>query len=321
MVTILPYVEGLGNLPDFTPNSGDGEAIIPVLIVNDTKVEPTETVVVDLTGGDLPLVSMPAMQTATVQIFDNDLAKVSIKSDTAGADDDAGENNLGPQNDGKFEVILNKLSATATKVFYTVVAAAPNADYGVDYFIPTGFSGFVTIPANTLSTTIDVNVLNDFIEEGTENVKVMITSTDNMPAIIVDSTMNMATISIQDDDQPTFTVSGVGGGMAMANEGDGTITFQITLSSATINQNVDVFLNFDDGTATGVPGTLTIPDTAFNDRDYDKDNTPFVTFPAYGGGTQANPGTDLIRYITIDINDDIWTEQDETFTRAPDCEW
>ena len=90
---------------------------------------------------------------------------------------------------------------------------------------------------------------------------------------------------------------------------------------ATINQNVDVFLNFDDGTATGVPGTLTIPDTAFNDRDYDKDNTPFVTFPAYGGGTQANPGTDLIRYITIDINDDIWTEQDETFTVRPDCEW
>ena len=60
-------------------------------------------------------------------------------------------------------------------VSYSVAGTATNG--GTDY---TSLSGTVTIPANTLTATIDVTGINDdAIVEGTETVIVTLTGTDN----------------------------------------------------------------------------------------------------------------------------------------------
>ena len=73
---------------------------------------------------------------------------------------------------------------------------------GTDY---TSLSGTVTIPANTLTATIDVTgIIDDTIVEGTETVIVTLTGTDDV-LIGVDATP--ATVNILDNDSATVSIA------------------------------------------------------------------------------------------------------------------
>ncbi|TWT65541.1 Calx-beta domain-containing protein [Crateriforma conspicua] len=314
MVTIPAFVPTSGQpVPDFTLGSGDGEAIIGVHVLDDPELEPTETVnaVLGTAVGDPDISPSTTVTSGTVSIIDNDSALVSIKSDTAGADDDAAETDPQGQNDGKFEVFLSAPSATPTVVTYTVNTGIFDAFYFDDYLLtggpatapiqPGSFTGSITIGAGDISGIIDLSVLDDNVLESDEDVTVEVTSTSN-PNITPDVTMDTATITIKDNDLPTFTVMD-----AMADEDDGTITFTIKLDQP-IDQDVDVFLTFPGSgsdTATGASAPL---DNTVSDQDYVNTNTGLVNFPANGSGS------DLVRTISVPINDDNWVERDETFT-------
>src|SRR4029453_13863905 len=118
--------------------AGQTSAVIDVTgIVDDSIVEGDETVVVKLgsvTSGD-PQITIGATDTATVTIFDNDSATVSIAKTT-----DANEAGSAP---GKLTVTLPQGSSTDTVISYTVQVAS-TATAGTDY---TTLSGTVTILA------------------------------------------------------------------------------------------------------------------------------------------------------------------------------
>ena len=175
----------------------------------------------------------------------------------------------------------------------------------------------MTIPAGQTSALIPLDVIDNLTQEDTENVTVKLVTVPGTNGvagdqdITIDGSADSATIAIVDNDLPTFTVLNT-----TANESEGTITFTIELSQP-IDVPVDVFLNLSDGTATGAADPL---DTNVSNQDFDNNDggtvgtTGTVNFPADGGGTPSAPGTDLIRTITIDINDDIFVELDEIFT-------
>ena len=121
-------------------------AVIDVTgIMDDTIVEADETVIVQLnsvTSGDPEISIDRGADTATVTIFDNDTATVSIAKTT-----DADE--TGPVS-GQFTVTQTTTSSTDTVISYSVLVGSTATTGGVDY---TTLSGTVTILAG--DTTAD----------------------------------------------------------------------------------------------------------------------------------------------------------------------
>ena len=214
-------------------------------IVDDSIVEGTETVIVTLTGTDDVLIGVDATP-ATVNILDNDSATVSVAN--------SGDANEAGTVAGEFTLTMTTTSESATVVSYSVAGTATNG--GTDY---TSLSGTVTIPANTLTATIDVTgIIDDAIVEGTETVIVTLTGTDDV-LIGVDATP--ATVNILDNDSATVSV---------ANSGDasetGTVAGEFTLTMTTTSESATVVSYSVAGTATdggtdytSLTGTVTIP--------------------------------------------------------------
>ncbi len=141
-------------------------AVIDIDVTDDSLVEATETVTVTLTGvtGDAGITLDDANKTASLNITDNDSAKVSVAKS---ADGDGSE--TGPD-DGQFTVTLSAASSTDTTVTYTLAGtAAEGSDYA------TIVTQSVTIAANTTTAVIDIDVTDDGLVEATETVTVTLT--------------------------------------------------------------------------------------------------------------------------------------------------
>ncbi len=76
---------------------------------------------------------------------------------------------------------------------------------GSDYTV---LSGDVTILAGSNSATINVTVINDFLVEGSETVIVTLNSiSSGNVGISIDGANNADTVTIDDDDATTVTIS------------------------------------------------------------------------------------------------------------------
>ncbi|RMF68154.1 MAG: hypothetical protein D6742_05800, partial [Cyanobacteria bacterium J069] len=103
-----------------------------------------------------------------------------------------------PNVPGQFTVSLSQAAATNTVVAYSV---GGTATAGSDY---TALSGTVTIPAGSLSATINVPVLDDTVVEGNETVIVTLNAITAGDANVVLGTTNEAVVTIIDNDtQPS----------------------------------------------------------------------------------------------------------------------
>lgn len=163
--------------PDYTPLTGtvtiaanQTSALITVAANDDNLIEETEKVRIKLLNvssgaGDITI-SKTADQ-GFVSINDNDAGFVSVKATKSPAQD-----NTASDVDGEFTFFLSQPSATDTVVNYSIGGTA-TAGAGNDY---ASLAGSVTIPANSTSATVLVDVFNDNIVEGTETVKVTMTS-------------------------------------------------------------------------------------------------------------------------------------------------
>ena len=153
-------------------------------------LESDETLVLTLntvSSGDADISIDNANSSATVTILDDDGTAVNVVTNT-----EAGE----PSMNGVFTVSINSLVAVDTEVYYEL---AGSATQGLDY---TALSGTVTIPAGSLTATIDIQVIDDSIVEGTETVTMTITGTNN--AVTVGT--SQATMTILDDDRSEMDI-------------------------------------------------------------------------------------------------------------------
>lgn len=135
--------------------AGAATASLTVTPVDDTEIEGSETVQIQLNSSSGYVLGSPA--TATVTIVDNDLPVVSVTS----LDADAAED--GPEA-GSFIITRTGSTTQALAVSYVLSGTASNGDdYG-------SLSGEVTLGAGASAVTLDVTPLADALLEGTESV-------------------------------------------------------------------------------------------------------------------------------------------------------
>ncbi len=269
---------------------------IPVEVLPDNILEfGGETVTVTLDGsvvvGSDPEIT-PNTTPATVTISDETFV-VSIKAgDTPALED--GASNGG--NNGAFVVSITNPSSQATEVTYQILntgtdpaslaagGAANPADYkhqGLGMASPSSATtGTVTIPAGKVSALIEIDVLQDFVVEGDETVKIKLISVNGNGngAVVLGDNVNAdpaspveATLTILDNDIAEVTVTAVDATAVEPNSGstpDG--KFQITMSKIS---DVDVKVHYT--VQTGPASTVAIPTS-----DYTGIVTGSVVIPA-----------------------------------------
>jgi hypothetical protein len=253
------------------PN-GATTATITIPVLDDSLVEGPESVIVTLTSAtNSAVIGSPSSATNT--IADDDGATVSI-ANTA----DAAE----PATDGVMTLTLSATSASPTTVSFTVGGAATA---GSDY---TAFGASAVIPANTLSTTITIPVLDDLLVEGPETVIVTLTGTDN-PLITVGAPSS-ATNTIADDDGAAFNVSK---SSVTVSETGTSETFTVVLGTAP-GSNVVITLTASDlGEATVSPTSMT-----FTPGNWSVPQTATVT-----GVDDSIVDGDVVSTVTVSVDD------------------
>ena len=170
--------------------AGQTSATIDVSVLDDLLLDSDETVIVTLSGTNNSLITVDANNnTDTVTILDVDRSLVSII-----ANDDLGNEDSTPIDNGQFTVSLSQSSPTDTVVSYTV---SGTANGGTDY---TALSGTVTVLAGQTSAIIDVSVLDDLLLDSDETVIVTLSGTNNS-LITVDENNNTDTVTIMDEDR------------------------------------------------------------------------------------------------------------------------
>ena len=225
------YVAASGTL---TFAAGTTTQNINVVVTGDNTVEPSETVLVNLSN---PVNATISAVTGTGTIT-NDDPKINT------SDASVTEGNAGAPS-AVFTVTLSQASPSAT-VTVNYATTAGTATAGTDF---TTTSGTLTFAPGVTSLTIPVPVLDDAIDEPNETFTVTLSNPVN--AAIADGT-GVGTI-VDNDPAPTIAINDVTA--TEGNSGTQTFTFTVSLSAASA-QTVSVNYATANGTATaGTFGT------------------------------------------------------------------
>ncbi|PKO13526.1 MAG: hypothetical protein CVU39_18560 [Chloroflexi bacterium HGW-Chloroflexi-10] len=218
---------------------------IAVLVAGDELVEENESYNVVLEN---PTHAALNKGVGAGTILENDSAIVRVETTINAAEEDLAA--------GQFTLTLTQMVDSALTVTYSVDGSATaDSDY-------TALSGTVTIPANTLTTTIAVTPLEDDLIEGTETVSVTLLTVDNSRVSINTAPENQtASVDIVDNDS---AVVSVGASPSTTAEGSATpATFTLTLDKQ--SQSAVTVSYLISGTATQIAdytslsGSVTIP--------------------------------------------------------------
>ncbi|HEY8956995.1 Calx-beta domain-containing protein, partial [Chitinophaga sp.] len=175
--------------------AGQSSVVIPVTVTDDDLIEPAETVVLTITGGESARMSYTtgANSTATVTIADDDHTNLNLV--VSASKPDATE----PDVNGAFTISLasGKRTAEPITIQYMIGGTAtPDADY-------TAITGTITIPAGASSVTVPVSVLNDNEVESPETVVFMLTGGQSASYTFTKGSVGEATVTITDTDKYT----------------------------------------------------------------------------------------------------------------------
>lgn len=236
--------------------AGQGSVNVPVTVINDLVIEPTETVVVTIVNGVSSGITFTGAGTATVNIADDERNVPANMTLTVSKTADAAE----PTDNGSFSIGLPagiKLDEDLT-VTYTI---AGTATAGRDYLALTGTA---VIPAGSSDVSVPVTVRDDRFIELNETVE--ITLTGGRSANFSFAGTGSATVTIADDERATpasleLTVSRNADGAESGTNGAFTISLPTGVSSTE-----DITVNYTiSGTATAgadytaITGAIVIP--------------------------------------------------------------
>jgi CARDB/Bacterial pre-peptidase C-terminal domain/Calx-beta domain/FG-GAP-like repeat len=297
--------------------AGSSTALLNVDVLDDTTVEPSETVVVTLTGGSA--YSVTSLSAATVTVSDNDVPPTPVVNVTA-TDAAAAETAPGSApNPGQFTFTRTGDTTAALTVAYGV--AGGTATPGTDF---TPLPGLVTFAAGASSATVDLVVVDDLTPELAETVTLSLSTAAGGPGgtgYTVGS-LSSATVTITDNDtSPTPVIAivasdpnaaelpiGVG---APANPGQFTLSRAggDATTSLTVTYNVGgtatagVDYSVLSGTATFAAGaTTTTLDVSVLD-DTMAEPTETVTVTLTGGPSYQLSPSNTAGTVTITDND------------------
>ena len=238
--------------------AGNASAVIPVTVINDTIIEETENVVVNLTGADngVTVAGAPG-NSATVTISDDDTATVSIGA----IDPNATESG----DTGQFTVALSQASSTPTTI---ALSTSGSAGEGTDYdTLPAS----VTIPAGSFSQTVTITAGIDNIIEAAETATATISITSGDPQITLGTVS--ADVTIVNADQAEFSINDV-----TQDENSG-ISFTVSAGKTVEGTSVSVQYDTSDDSAVA-PGDYTAQ--AAQTATISAGSTTTVTIPVNG---------------------------------------
>jgi len=293
--------------------AGQTEVLINVVVLPDSLLEVDEFVRLSMNSFisrdpnvDFPVGPQPE---SVVQIDDNDTAFLTVAKTIDGS-----EGVGGPATPGLFTVSLTQASASDTVIRYRVLDpsvpadvtlgaqspfATPNFDYTALY---TGATGTVTITAGQTTTTILVDVIDDFVaNEGIEKVTIRLESFIGNPDIDITVGPRVATVDILEDADGLFvrvdtTKSKNGTEPGLSNQ-DAEFTLQVVDAN-----NNPVVIPVGSTTTKGITVNLVYGGDALQTVDY---NAPTTLFIPEGTSSLA---------ITIDIGNDFIAELTESVT-------
>ena len=266
-------------------------ATFSLATIDDALAEGAENIIVDIdsivdTNNSFEAIAEDAINNQVTTVINDQVGSDAI----AGPEDTVLVSLVGPANvtEGDittdFTVMLSETVPVGNSVTVNLAYSGTAID-GSD------FNGVASVivngPAN--SATFTLTTLVDGLAEGAEDIIVDIDSivdtNNSFEAIAEDAVNNQVTTTIADIDSPVLTVNDV-----TVSEADGTATFSVTLSTATVG-GFTVDFDFTDGSATG---------------GIDFDNT---------GGTLIFVGNaGEVQSVIVPINNDVFAEGTENFT-------
>ncbi|WP_108652172.1 retention module-containing protein [Dongshaea marina] len=290
----VDYLEGVTQV---TISAGQLSTEVQVAIIDDALTEEDETYTVQLTattGGESRLGAADSVETTIIDDEGDDkdgpLVTISGPSEIYESAEQQGDDvvRLTVQPEGHFATYTISLSQVSAQDVVVDLAYLPGTATGggVDYL--EGVTQ-VTIPAGQLSTEVQVAIIDDALTEEDETYTVQLTSTtggesrlgaaDSVETTIIDDEGD-------DKDGPFVNLRGP----AEIGESDGNAIYTVSLTEAS-EQDITVTLGYLPGTALGAG------------VDY-SEGVAQVTIAAGQLSTE----------VTVAINDDALTEEDETFT-------
>jgi gliding motility-associated-like protein/uncharacterized repeat protein (TIGR01451 family) len=235
--------------------AGQGSVSIPVAVTDDQVIEPTETVVMTITGGASTSFSFTASGNATVNITDDEGVPANLVLNVS-RDADGAE----PSTNGAFSISLPG-SITASVDITATYTIAGTAAAGADY---TALTGTVVIPAGQNSVSVPVSVIDDQLIEGNETVIVTVSGGTATGLSFTPGSNASATVNIADDDNTGLDLV-VSATRPNAAEPNTAGEYTISLASGKIPEE-DITVSYTmSGTAiagtdyTALSGTVVIP--------------------------------------------------------------
>jgi Ca2+-binding RTX toxin-like protein len=112
------------------------------------------------------------------------------------------QNAAEPDTNGQFTFSLSTTAPSDTQITYSVGGSAiPGADYGA-------LPGSITIPATQTSAVLDLPVLDDALEEGSETITLTLETVTNSENNVFVGGAKTASITLADDDATTIELLG-----------------------------------------------------------------------------------------------------------------
>ena len=227
-----------------TISAGATSTTVAVPIVGDTVDEQQETFTVALSSPSEATLDVSGGDVATVTVDDDDATVLSI-ADATFTETNANFN-------GVLTISMTLASDRAVSVDWT--ASDGTAVDGSDYTL---VSGTATIPVSSTSTTFEIEILGDVVDELQETFTVTLTNPSE--ATLDVSGGDSATVTVLDNDVATIDLSDT-----ITKEGNLTAPLVAAVLSTPADRTITVSYSTSSGTATAggvdysdVSGTLT----------------------------------------------------------------
>ncbi len=244
--------------------AGRASTVIELRVLDDKLVEPNETVALNLTASPTYTIGTGA---ALATILDDDLLIVTVTPTGSGLAE--------PSSGGRFTIQRDGDITTALTVHFTF---AGSASLGNDFSAATNSA---VIPAGETSTDVFITALDDALVEGDETVTLVVLTN----AAYDIGTPGHATLTLQDDERVTVTVTATDGFASEPGSDFGVIT-----------------VSRDGSTSGDLVVPVIINGTALGGVDYVPLENP-VVIPA---------GSDSVNLTVIPFEDLFWEQEFET---------
>ena len=285
--------------------AGRSSVTIPVSVIDDQLIEPMETVVITLTGGNSAGNVYTGTGTATINISDDESVPANLVLSIS-KDADAAE----PGTPGSFIIALPE-NITASEDITVSYMASGTANAGIDY---SDLGASILIPAGSNSISLPVTVMDDQRIEGTETV--ILSSTGASSSSFTFTAAGSATLDIADDDNTPenleLSIVKTTDGAEPATNG----SFSISLPAG-VTLGEDITVNYAvSGTATSgsdytaltgsviIPAdqnSVTMPVSVLNDNIIETTESVTATLNGGSSGSLTFTGTGS---ATVNINDE-----------------